>query len=112
MHNLPQSMTGREPSPQFSDLHPIGRRGYRLKKPLALRAITPAIGEAERQRLLGAGHNCWHCSKPAPVESWLFACRMRGRPVGLLVCPDCLPRVRGWKPGIQIRLFAPMEVTP
>jgi uncharacterized protein YlaI len=76
--------------------------------PMTLRAITPAIAEAERQRLLRTGHSCWYCSKPAPVESWLFACRMRGRPVGMLVCPECLPRVRGWKPGIQIRLFAPM----
>ena len=76
--------------------------------PMTLRAITPAIAEAERRRLLGTGHTCWYCSKPAPVESWLFACRMRGRPVGLLVCPACLPRVRGWKPGIQIRLFEPL----
>ncbi len=76
--------------------------------PMTLRAITSTIAEAERRRLLGTGHTCWYCSKPAPVESWLFACRMRGRPVGLLVCPTCLPRVRGWKPGIQIRLFAPL----
>ena len=100
------------PVSAFVELSPIGRRGYRLKKILALRAITPSIAEAERERLLGAGHNCWYCSQPAPADSWLFACRMRERPVGLLVCPTCLPRVRGWRPGIQIRLFSPQAVQP
>ena len=112
MSTVHHTLASREASSVVLEFDPLGRCRLPLKHASALRDITPAIAEAERRRLLGAGHNCWYCSQPAPADSWLFSCRMRERPVGMLVCPTCLPRVRGWRPGIQIRLFPPQAVQP
>ena len=101
-----------EIAPPFDSIYAIGTRGHRLKRAPALRDITAEIAERERLRLLGAGHACWYCQHTAPADSWLFACRMRERPVAMLVCPECLPRVRPWKPTIKTRLFSPLEVQP
>ena len=80
--------------------------------PTTLRAITPAIAECERLRLLRARHFCWYCEKVAPADSWLFSCRMNERPTAMLVCPGCLDRVRRWRPGIRTLLFPPLGATP
>ena len=92
----------------FRELYPVGRRGYRLKKPPAMRAITPAIAERERQRLLAERWSCWECVGAAGADCWLLVHKMWGAPSAFLVCSHCVERVRKRRSGLRLRWFPPM----
>ncbi len=96
----------------FEELYPVGRRGYRLKKPPAMRAITPAIAERERQRLLAERRSCWECVGPAGADCWLLVHKMWGAPGAFVVCSHCVERVRRRRSRFRLRWFAPMEAQP
>jgi hypothetical protein len=96
----------------FRELYPVGRRGYRLKKPPAMRAITPAIAERERQRLISESWTCWNCFGPAGDDCWLLVRKMSGAPSAFVVCSRCVERVRRRRSGLRLRWFPPMEGQP
>ena len=95
----------------FRELYPVGRRGYRLKKPPAMRAITPDIAKREPRNMLARDWTCWECDETPRADAWLMVYRMWGYPHARLVCQRCVERVKR-QGGMRKRWFAPMEAQP